>query len=50
MGDQFRTVIFPNDFSTYINPINVSSGNFKWVGIVDDDVKVWGIFSSEIFN
>ena len=50
MGDQFRTVIFPDDFSTYINPVNVSSGNFKWVGIVDEETKVWGSFSSDVFD
>lgn len=50
MGNQFRSVIFPDDFSTIINPIYESSGNFKWVGIVDDKIKVWGSFSSYVFD
>ena len=50
MGNQFRTVIFPDDFSTIINPIYESIGNFKWVGIVDEKTKVWGSFSSHVFD
>ena len=25
-------------------------GNYKWVGIVDGKIKVWGTFSSDVFN
>ena len=50
LGDEFRTVIWPDDFSAYNDPIHKSDGNYKWVGIVDGKIKVWGTFSSDVFN
>ena len=50
LGDEFRTVMWPDDFSTLVDPINKSDGNYKWVGIVDGKIKVWGSFSSDVFN
>lgn len=50
LGDEFRTVIWPDDFGTYVDPIHKSDGNYKWVGIVDGKIKVWGTFSSDVFN
>ncbi len=50
LGDEFRTVMWPDDFSTLVDPINKSDGNYKWVGIVDGKIKVWGTFSSDVFN